>query len=100
MKFPWKKEAEKSSFVEVEIEQVEANMKSMNPLTQNEEYERMLHIREELKKQEEQGVLEKLDPNLVLKICSTFGLAVTIMLFEAYGHIFTSKATSFLPKIL
>ena len=83
-----------------EIEDIDVKLASLDPHTQGAEYEQLLHIRGLLKEQADQGVLSKIDPNMVLKVVATLGVAGAVMLFEAYGHIFTSKATSFMPRLL
>lgn len=83
-----------------EIADIDVKLATLDPHTQGAEYEQLLHIRGILKEQAETGVLAKIDPNMVLKIVATLGLAGMVMLFEQYGHIFTSRATNFMPKIL
>lgn len=83
-----------------EVEDINAKLATLDPHTEGSEYEQLLHIRGILIEQAETSVLAKIDPNMVIKVVATFGIVGAIMLFEAYGHIFTSKAVSFLPKVL
>ena len=93
----WKK---KEGTIEKEIKDLDVKLKTLDPHTQSAEYEALLHIRSLLKEQAETGVLQKIDPNMVMRVVATLGIAGLIMLFESYGHIFTSKASSLMPKIL
>lgn len=83
-----------------EIESLDAKLATLDPHTEAAEYESLLHIRGMLKEQAEQGFIQRIDPNMVLKVVSVLGIAGLMMLFESYGHIFTSKASSLMPKIL
>lgn len=94
MEVPWKR---KQTVLEKEIDAVDSNLATLNPLTEGAEYEQLLHIREELGKQKNAG---KLNPDTVARIAATFGLVGLICIFESCGHIFTSASKSFLPKIL
>lgn len=90
----------KDDAIRKEIVDLDAKLASLDPHTQGAEYNQLLDIRAKLLEQADNGVLSKIDPNMVLRIIATFGIAGAVMLFEAYGHIFTSKATGFLPKLL
>lgn len=104
-----------------EIEDLDAKLATLDPHTQGAEYEQLLKIRGLLVEQVEKGYcslikeaeydnlvaekpaerwISKIDPNTVLKLVGTLGIAGAIMLFEAYGHAFTSKASSLMPKLL
>ena len=111
----------KQDAIAKEIEDLDVKLRTIDPHTQGGEYEQLLKIRDMLVKQEEQEVktfklqnevqkelvdpkpqswLSKLDPNTVVKVVATFGVAGLIMLFEAKGHAFVSKASGFMPKLL
>lgn len=83
-----------------EIDDLDAKLSTIDPHTQAAEYEQLLHIREMLKGQAKQGLLDRIDPNMVVKLVGTLGVAGMIMVFEAKGHIFTSKASTLMPKVL
>lgn len=86
--------------IQKEIADIDVKLATLDPHTQGAEYEQLLHIRGILKEQAETGTFSKIDPNMVLRVGAAFGLAGLVMLFESYGHIFTSKGVSFMPKIL
>jgi len=88
------------SKIEKEIEDLDVKLASLDPHTQGAEYEQLLKLRSMLVEQTEKGWTSKIDPNMVMRVLATFGVAGLVMLFEAKGHIFTSKGTSFMPKIL
>lgn len=86
--------------VERELNAIDVKLKTLDPHTQSAEYKSLLEIRAMLLEQRESGILQRVDPNMVLKVLATFGVAGAIMLFEVYGNIFTSKASAFMPKLL
>ena len=86
--------------IEKEIADLDVKLATIDPHTQGAEYEQLLKIRSMLVEQAHKGWVSRIDPNVVLKLVGTLGVAGMIMVFESYGHIFTSKATSFMPKIL
>lgn len=90
----------KKCAIDKEIEDLDAKLKTIDPHTQGAEYEQLIHIRGLLVEQADQDWVSRIDPNVVIKIIGTLGVAGAIMVFEAYGHIFTSKAAGFMPKIL
>lgn len=83
-----------------EKEDLEAKLATLDPLTQGAEYNQLLDIRAKLDEQSKEGLLKRIDPNTIVKLIGTFGLAGLIMAFEAKGFIFGGKASSLLPKIL
>lgn len=90
----------KECAIDREIESLDVKLATIDPHTQGAEYEQLVHIRGLLLEQADKGWVSKIDPNMVLKIVGTLGVAGAIMVFEAYGHIFTSKAASFMPRLL
>jgi hypothetical protein len=86
--------------IEKEISDLDVKLATIDPHTQGAEYEQLLKIRSMLVEQADKGWVSRIDPNVVLKLVGTLGVAGMIMVFEAYGHIFTSKASSLMPKIL
>ena len=86
--------------VKLEVAKVDERLAKLDPIDDKDKYESLLHIRKLLQEQPDKGILERVDPNMVLKVLATFGVAGAIMLFESYGHIFTSKASAFMPRIM
>lgn len=92
--------AKKEDAIKKEIDALDAKLSTLDPHTQGAEYKQLLEIRGILKDQADTGLLKRIDPNIVIKLIGTLGVAGMIMLFESYGHIFTSKASSLMPKLL
>ena len=88
------------SVIEKEIEDIDVKLKTVDPHTQGAEYEQLLHIRGQLKEQADVGILKRVSPDMWAKIGASVLLAGMVMTFESFGHVFTSKGASFLPKIL
>lgn len=86
--------------IDKEIADLDAKLATIDPHTQGAEYKQMLEIRSMLVEQADKGWVSRIDPNIVLKLVGTLGIAGAIMVFESYGHIFTSKASSLMPKLL
>ena len=86
--------------IEKEIEALDVKLSTVDPHTQGAEYEQLLKIRSMLVEQAHKGWVSRIDPNVVLKLVGTLGVAGMIMVFESYGHIFTSRASGLMPKIL
>lgn len=90
----------KKDALQKEKEQLEVKLATLDPLTQGAEYNQLLDIRAKLDEQSKEGLLKRIDPNTIVKLIGTFGLAGLIMAFESKGFIFGGKASSLLPKIL
>ena len=96
----WKFWEKDEDAVKREIEDIDVKLATLDPHTQGAEYKQLLEIRGVLLGQANEGWVKRIDPNTVLRLGGTLGIVVAIMVFEAYGHIFTSKATMFIPKPL
>lgn len=90
----------KKDALQKEKEDLEAKLATLDPLTQGAEYNQLLDIRAKLDEQSKEGLLKRIDPNTIVKLIGTFGLAGLIMAFESKGFIFGGKASSLLPRIM
>ena len=90
----------KQDAIAKEIEDLDVKLRTIDPHTQGAEYEQLLKLRAMLVDQENEAWYRKIDPNTVVKLVGTLGVAGLIMLFEAKGHAFVSKASGFMPKLL
>lgn len=81
-----------------EIKRLDKRLEEADPLFEEESYAALLARRRELCEMREKPFIERISPDALVKAGTTLAVVVGIMAFESFGHVFTSKASSFIPR--